>query len=350
MLSASLAEAASSPGHVSAMPAYSVYGLTLATDFSIRSNLPRTSGLPDITFECRGDAPVLSNAEAATLARTAIGRVTGYFYLDRLSSVDVVSLPRVCDWYFWRDRIACHLHMPSLEERMEIFLLGTGLSFHLERLGIPALHASAVEIDGEAVAFLGTNRGGKSTLAVSFMQVGHRLITDDILPIEANGGSFDGRAGYPQIRLWPEQAARLLGNCEGLEFVHPGIRKYRVPVGERFGSFADGPRPLRCIYLPERCDADGEARAVEITPLAPRDALKELHAKSFAPMLGESAVPAGNRLLFWGALLRQVHVRRLSYPSGLEHLPAVQAAIRTDLDRLRSSERPRRSGPLAIHP
>jgi hypothetical protein len=350
MLSASLAEAAGSPGHVSAMPAYSVYGLTLATDFSIRSNLQRSQAPPDLTFQCGTIAPELPGHEAARLVKASHGRTREYFYLDQLPSVDVVSLPGAFDWYVWPDRIICHLHMPSLEERMEIFLLGTGLSFHLERLGIPALHASAVEIDGEAVAFLGTNRGGKSTLAVSFMQVGHPLITDDILPIEAKGGAFHGRAGYPQIRLWPEQAARLLGNCDGLKFVHPGIRKYRVPVGDRFGSFADGPRPLRCIYLPERCDANGEGRAVEVTPLAPRDALKELHAKSFAPMLGESAVPAGSRLLFWGALLRQVHVRRLSYPSGLEHLPAVQAAIRTDLDRLRSSERPRRSGPLAIHP
>jgi hypothetical protein len=348
MLSASSAEAASLPGYAPAMPAYSVYGLTLSTDFPIRSNLQRSQATPDLTFECSTMAPMLPGHEAARFAEASRGRASQYFYLAQLPSVDVVSLPGVCDWYFWPDRIVCHLHIPSLEERMEIFLLGTALSFFLERLGIPALHASAVEIDDEAVAFLGTNRGGKSTLAVSFMQAGHPLITDDILPIQARGSSFHGRTGYPQLRLWPEQAERLLDSCDGLEFVHAEIRKYRVPVGDRFGSFAGGPRPLRCIYLPERRDADGSAQTVDIAPLGPRDALKELHAKSFAPMLGESAVPAGNRLLFWGALLRQVQVRRLSYPSGVEHLPAVQAAIREDLERQRRSDPFQPASPLAV--
>jgi len=323
------------------MATYSVYGLKMATEFTVHSHLRAVPGAADLCFECSTEAPVLPEGAAERLAAGASQWVRGYFYLNRFPSVDVVSLPKVCDWYFWPDRIVCHLHIPFLERRMEIFLLGTGLSYFLERSGIPTLHASAVEIDGGAVAFLGSNRGGKSTLAVSLMQEGHPLITDDILPIEQSGGSFHGRTGYPQLRLWPEQAERLLESCEGLEFVCPGVEKYRVPVGKRFGHFADGPKELRCIYLPERReDVGGRAGGVEIDPLAPREALKELHAKSFSPLLAEDASPGGSRLLFWGAMMRRVHIRRLSYPNGIRHLPMIRAAIRADLIRLRDFEPP----------
>ncbi len=57
-----------------------------------------------------------------------------------------------------------------------------------------------------------TEPSGKSSLAASFMQNGHPLLTGDILPLEQNtDGAFFARPGYPIMRMWPEEALRFLG-------------------------------------------------------------------------------------------------------------------------------------------
>ena len=58
------------------------------------------------------------------------------------------------------------------------------LSFSLLSLGYEPLHATAVVVDGEAVAFLGDCGYGKSTLGAAFLARGFPLLTDDVLALE----------------------------------------------------------------------------------------------------------------------------------------------------------------------
>ena len=106
---------------------------------------------------------------------------------------------------------------------MEIRLLGPVFSFWLELQGIPVLHASAVLVEGQAVAFLSSNYGGKTSLAATLMQAGHPLLTDDFLPVERGDGLYLGRPGYPTMRMWPEEAEHFLGSYEDLGLVHPAL-------------------------------------------------------------------------------------------------------------------------------
>ena len=80
-------------------------------------------------------------------------------YVYRLDDCDVLRFTREADFYLWPDRIVCHLLDPACAYQVEIYLLGTVLSFFLERRGIPALHASAAAVGDRAVAFLSGNRG-----------------------------------------------------------------------------------------------------------------------------------------------------------------------------------------------
>src|ERR1035438_1386916 len=67
------------------------------------------------------------------------------------------------------------------------YFLGHVLSFCLLTRGIEPLHATAIVVNGEAVAFLGDSGCGKSTLAATFLGRGYSLLTDDVLVLEFKG-------------------------------------------------------------------------------------------------------------------------------------------------------------------
>jgi hypothetical protein len=318
--------------------AYRLFGLTLASDFSFANRLAHGTDAPELTFTCVAQPPLPTNGEQATPAYSSSYRTDdgeSILYLYRLGICDVLCFTRVADFYLWPARIVCHLLDPAYDYLVEIRLLGPVLSFWLERQGIPALHASAVAVRGQAVAFLSTNKGGKSSLAASLLQASYPLLTDDILPVEYTDGAFLGRPGYPALRLWPDEAQHFLGHYEDLPLVHPELAKRRVPVGpDGFGAFCDVAQPLACLYLPERRDPAARETAVEITPVSLRDAVIELVRHSFTARLVEALGLQAQRLDFFARLVRHVPLRRLVYPSGFEHLPSVRNAILKDLESL----------------
>ena len=87
-------------------------------------------------------------------------------------------------------------------EVVALLVGGTGLAFLLGLQGSLVLHASAVQMAGGAVAFAGLAGMGKSTLAALVCSSGGRLISDDALRIEVNGGARCYR-GTSSLRLRP---------------------------------------------------------------------------------------------------------------------------------------------------
>jgi hypothetical protein len=94
------------------------------------------------------------------------------------------------------------------------YLVNSVLAVCLRQRGTTCLHASAVNIDGGAVAFVAPSGFGKSTLAWSLGQSGHQIMTDDVAPITGDPPRL--RPGYPRLRLWPWTVHGLLGDAEAL--------------------------------------------------------------------------------------------------------------------------------------
>jgi hypothetical protein len=178
-------------------------------------------------------------------------------------------------------------------------------------------------VDGGAVAFLATSRSGKSSLAAELLRAGAALLSDDLLALELSEGVWRALPGYPQMRLWPEQAARYLCEASHLPPVHPLAEKLRAPVGEGFGRFQPDALPLRAIYLPERRDA--------FEALSPSAGLMELVRHSFLNRLVHAAGLQPRRLPLLANVAGAVPIRRVSFPSGMERLPSVAQAILDDL-------------------
>jgi hypothetical protein len=319
-------------------PVYSLYGLKLASDFPFANRLVNTTGEPDLTFRLV-DAPPVGGWEEDTPAYASSPELDGaeesLLYVYRRGSYHILRITGVVDYYIAPESIACYLLDPAYEHLAEIHLLGIAFSLWLELRGIPALHASAVVIEEGAVAFLATNRGGKSSLAAILMQAGYPLLTDDILPLEQRGEMFLGRPGYPQMRMWPDQASRFLGRYEDLGVVHPAYSKRRVPVGEDgLGTFHSEPVPLTCFYLPERRDPAGWGTGIEIGPVSRVEALMSLVGQSFVPHTVEALGLQAQRLNFFARLLSQVPVRRVVYPEGYVHLPQISRSLVSDVTHL----------------
>ncbi len=130
------------------------------------------------------------------------------------------------------------------------------------------------------------------------------------------------RPAYPEMRMWPDEAAYFIGPPEDLPLVQKDSEKRRVAVGGGgFGSFLDASTPLACIYL--ACRREETGGGVEIQPVTRSEALIELVRHSFSPRLVEAAGLQPARLDRLARLVRSVPVYRLVYPSGFERLPEI---------------------------
>lgn len=120
------------------------------------------------------------------------------------------------------------------------YVTGPGLAIALMQRGLTLLHASAVVIDGRAVAFSADSGHGKSTLAAAMHARGHALLTDDVC-------ALDGRDALPAFALLKVADASLpwLGiggepldrESEGtmrLRFRATNARAVRAPLGAVF--------------------------------------------------------------------------------------------------------------------
>src|SRR5439155_7703631 len=109
------------------------------------------------------------------------------------------------------------------------------------------LHATVLVVGGGAVALLGDSGYGKSSLAAAFVQVGARLLTDDLLVVKEQGDGWIAYPGPARIKLFPEVAQVFLGNQATGTPMNPSTDKLIVPLG--LDKLARNPVPLKAIYL-----------------------------------------------------------------------------------------------------
>jgi hypothetical protein len=324
------------------LDAHSLFGYLVTSDLTLQF-------AP--TACCRG-APDLAISRQDDLATDAFRRTSPVYVSQRLDPYgepwfalyqtggrDVLAFAKTGEIAITDELIQ---YRPIADERLPWLaqiLLGTGLSFWLERRSIVVLHASVVDVDDHAVAFLATSGSGKSTLAAAFVSTGHPLISDDLLAIRADDSGLWALPGLPGMRLWPAEAARLAGDAQHLPRVLPGIEKRWVSTGPGgYGPFAQRPVPVGCILLPSRVveEVDG----VELGPVRPRDGFVELARHSFAGRLAVAAGLAMHRTSVLARLTASVPIAGLRYSDGLDRLPEVVKGIETAVRRLRSGAIP----------
>lgn len=247
----------------------------------------------------------------------------------------VVRVGRNADVHVLDDRMDYHLKVPRHRYLAEIVLGGLGFAMWLERRDQLTLHGSATAFDGAGVGFLATKGTGKSSLAAYLTAHDDPLITEDLLVITMGSDAGDAvtvQPGLAQLRLWPEQAAKYVAGWESLDQPHPAFSKRRVPVGgDGLGRLADGPVPLRRLYILQR--TDDRSYQPTLVDVSGVEAVRLLLSHSYLSEVGEGFGWQRRRLAQLGRLLAASPVKLLRYPSGDGGLAKVRTAIREDLAR-----------------
>ena len=119
-------------------------------------------------------------------------------------------------------------------EDVRLFLLGSVFGALLIQRGSLALHGSAIDYKGRAIAFLGPSGAGKSTLANAFRVYGGvSLISDDVCALGLGGPDLPQvYPGYPQSKLWRDSLAMLGIEGNSLRQVGSRVDKRALPVRE----------------------------------------------------------------------------------------------------------------------
>lgn len=190
------------------------------------------------------------------------------------------------------------------------------------------LHGSAVRVDGQAIAFLGLSRGGKTTLAGAFAKAGYPFMTEDVIELVPSGDAYWLQPKHSRLRLFVDSAAWLLGG----EFADPeDDNKHSLAAGDAL-PFSDAAVPLARIYVLGR---DHE-KPLAISRFAGPAALAQLLPHSF--VLDVEDKPR-LRAQFGriAELSERIGVCGLDYPRRYEELPRVTAAILADISTSREA-------------
>jgi hypothetical protein len=214
----------------------------------------------------------------------------------------------------------------SGEELVTLPLLGAIMAVLLHQRGFFVLHASAVAINGQAVAFVGTKGQGKSTMAATLFERGHSLLADDVVALDLNDPAHPMvLPGHLQMKLWPE-AVNALGIAP--ELVPPlalGFTKGSYLVPSRFGGQS---LPLARLY------SLGLGSSLEITPMPTQQALLQIITHSYIARWGHQLLnnkAASMHFTRCKDLISQVPFLYLNRERCLESLPRVASLVENDV-------------------
>jgi hypothetical protein len=262
---------------------YSIHGLLVESELPLAATA--VGGGPGAPANGTEDGPVpdyrISEGEVRVASRVRPpGRLLaelcdgelGYWVTEDAGDPDRWTLryAGVCDVILDRGRrsIVVHRCPDAVPGMVEVFVGGSVLAHALSADGRLVMHASAVEVSGQALAIAGPSGAGKSTLAALLCAGGARLVADDALRCEVRNGAALCFPGARTIRLRPSAAA-LAARIGGGGVDQTADRRLAVSPA----SSADASLRLRSIVVPL---LSSDAEALEVERLGAMDGLIEL--------------------------------------------------------------------------
>lgn len=288
-------------------------GVVIEADVALPGALAAPIGLgqvADVVIKYAGDRPIPQQvARGRILQAVTWGEEMQYSTVELGDGAVLLRLHGLVDFVIDRDTgtVLTWTDPRCAPEMLAILVAGNLLATWLTLRGETVLHASAVEVDGRAVAFVAHSGMGKSTLAALACDRGAQFVADDLV----RPSIVDGEP----VRCWPGGAENRL----------------RRPLGDLVAAPASSTRtsidgrvvwePLRtpecrpelvAIVLPE---LDPDRLSVETELLTPGAAILELTQR---PRLLGWIDPAGREWQFanLARLARSVPVLRARIPWG----------------------------------
>jgi hypothetical protein len=290
---------------------YEAHGLVFDSEIPIPEFNTVASGA-DVEIKCHDDLTRVHGAQDG-LIQIADDRLV--FSWNQIGKYEVTAGRRVDVWPV----------SEASDEHLRLPLIGVVLSAVLYQRGFRVLHASAVLVDGVAIAFVGRKGAGKSTMASMMFSNGYPVLTDDVLAIpESKGKKIFATAGTAQLKLWPDSLDSTSLMWENSSPIYKGACK-RLLVDQ---DNLQGEFPLGRIYLLRV----GEGLAIR--PVQRNDALIEMVRNSFSyRYLRDQPGTAAYVLEAYSSIARHVPVKVLQRDADLSRLGEVAEAVVADLDQ-----------------
>ena len=252
---------------------------------------------------------------------------TRWLLFYRTGSGYLLRFPDLADFEIAADSLSvtCHPAPEVNEETSRHLYLNQVLPLVMSKQGKLVFHASAVDIAGVAVAFVGESGRGKSTLAARFAHAGFGFLSDDGLVIDAHDDGFLALPGHPSLRLWKDSEEAIVAGGIRMALPVQYTDKGRFLAGPAM-AYCRQPRPLRRVYFL----GDGSASRLVIHPVGAADAVAEWLRHAFMLDVEEKSLLATHfdRLV---SLAGHVEGYRLDFPRRFEMLDAVMEAILVDV-------------------
>lgn len=221
----------------------------------------------------------------------------------------LLRFPELCDFIldFQHRRIQAIPHAALDHNTLEHLLVDQVLPRYLAQAGHLLLHASALNIHGRTVLFLGKSGWGKSTLAALFQQSGHTLYSDDCVMLKPERNQWLALATYPSLRLYEDSIERIVGKSLSASPVSEYSDKQRI------GFTSPPPQTasvLHALYF--LSDPDLADETIELHAMTPSRSCIDIIERSFRLDLGNHQ--QSQRLMQQAAALAaSVPAYRLSY-------------------------------------
>jgi hypothetical protein len=123
--------------------------------------------------------------------------------------------------------------------------------------GLETLHASAVALDGSALAFLAVSGRGKTSVAAHLVARGAGLVADDVLTVETSSAGVLAHPGAGLVNIDPAELERLGEARAGFGETLGRSDKVHLAV-----PLVVGPRRVAALYFLRRGGAGKGARIV----------------------------------------------------------------------------------------
>jgi hypothetical protein len=174
---------------------------------------------------------------------------------------------------------------PGTEEAsIRNMILGPILGVMLYRLGYHVFHASVIALPQGGVAFLAPKGHGKSSLAASLVQRGHRLVSDDLL-VYQDDAQIRAEPGIPVIKLWPD-ALRAIGvDPARCPRISPEVEKRVLNLQNRI---VQQPVIIRALFVIQA------GQKIEVLPLVPREAIARVMPNWYGMLFQGDLLPFFN--------------------------------------------------------
>lgn len=226
---------------------YCLYGLCICSDLPLVAPAAPDNRLPDLTVRIGESLSAhASSSSGEVWARADFGNGFGV-RLTRTSAGWSLFYPQTGEFRLSADLRSATAHaLAGRDAILPLLLAGSVPSWVLCLLGEPVLHASAVAVGDDALAFIGVSGMGKSTLAALLCSAGTRMVTDDVLRLARRGGDFFCHHGTGELRL-REGAASLAERFSTISPIRSADNRVTLHLGANHASL---PR-LRAIVIPQ---------------------------------------------------------------------------------------------------